>query len=194
LLVAALHRALALAEVQYLAVYVGQHLDLDVAWSLEILLDVDAVVAERLPRLALCTLERALHLRRTAHDTHPLAATASRGLEQHGIAERLRCSHCSRHVDKWLRSARYHRHTRRDHATSRLRLVAHRLDRGRGRPDEDKAGVLDRPGEWSTLGEEAVTGMDCIASASPSHVEQHLHPQVALTRRRATDRVRLVRL
>jgi hypothetical protein len=46
LLVAALDRALALAEVDDVAVLVGQHLDLDVARLLDELLDEHAVVAE----------------------------------------------------------------------------------------------------------------------------------------------------
>ena len=46
LLVAALHRAVALAQVDDVAVSVGEHLDLDVARPLEELLHVDLVVAE----------------------------------------------------------------------------------------------------------------------------------------------------
>ena len=47
LLVAALQRAVALAEMDDVAVAVGEHLDFDVARLLEIFLDVDGVVAER---------------------------------------------------------------------------------------------------------------------------------------------------
>ena len=47
LLVAALHRAVAFAEVDRVALAVGQHLDLDVARVLEEFLHVDHVVAER---------------------------------------------------------------------------------------------------------------------------------------------------
>ena len=47
LLVAALQRAVALAEMDGVAVAVAEHLDLDVARLGEILLDIDRVVAER---------------------------------------------------------------------------------------------------------------------------------------------------
>ena len=47
LLVAALDRAVALAEVDHVAVLVAQDLDLDVARPLDELLEVDARVAER---------------------------------------------------------------------------------------------------------------------------------------------------
>ena len=51
LLVAALDRAFALAEIEDVAVLVAEHLDLDMARALDELLDEDAVVAEA--RLAL---------------------------------------------------------------------------------------------------------------------------------------------
>ena len=47
LLVAALHRAVALAEMDRVALAVGEHLNLDVARILEELLHVDLIVAER---------------------------------------------------------------------------------------------------------------------------------------------------
>ena len=59
LLVAALDRAVALAEVDHVAVRVGEHLHLDVPRVLEVPLDVDGRVGEvRLP-LPLRGLERA---------------------------------------------------------------------------------------------------------------------------------------
>ena len=47
LLVAALQRAIALAEMDGMALAVAKHLDFDVARALEIFLDIDGVVAER---------------------------------------------------------------------------------------------------------------------------------------------------
>src|SRR5690606_16085806 len=52
LLVAALDRALALAEVHAVPVRVEHHLDLDVARAVEIALEIDPAVAERGLRLA----------------------------------------------------------------------------------------------------------------------------------------------
>ena len=85
LLVAALDRAVALAEVDDVAVRVGEHLHLDVARVDDQLLDVDARVREvRLP-LALRRLERALGLRRARRTSSmplpppPAAALISSG-------------------------------------------------------------------------------------------------------------------
>ena len=58
LLVAALDRALALAEVDDRAVMIAEHLELDVARVLDVLLDVDVADAEGRFRLALRGLER----------------------------------------------------------------------------------------------------------------------------------------
>ena len=52
LLVAALERAVALAEMDGVALAVAEHLELDVARVAEIFLDIDGVVAERVLRLA----------------------------------------------------------------------------------------------------------------------------------------------
>jgi hypothetical protein len=62
LLVAALQRAVALAEVDRGAVEVGEHLDLDVARAFEVALEVALAPAERGLGLALGGLERLAHL------------------------------------------------------------------------------------------------------------------------------------
>ncbi len=64
LLVAALHRALALAQVTAWCRAVAEHLDLDVARPYDVLLDVDRVVAERVLRLAARRVERGSPSRR----------------------------------------------------------------------------------------------------------------------------------
>ena len=64
LLVAALDRALALAEVDDGAVMVAEDLELDVARVLDVLLDVDVADAERRFGLALRGLERLAQLLR----------------------------------------------------------------------------------------------------------------------------------
>jgi hypothetical protein len=82
--VAALDGALALAQVQRVAVAVGQQLDLDVARPLQELLHVHRAVAERGLRLVAGRLEGALDLVLARHDAHPLPAPARRGLRSTG--------------------------------------------------------------------------------------------------------------
>ena len=61
---------------------VGQHLDLDVARVLDVLLDVDRGVGEVGLALAPRGLERALGLGRRGDDLHAAAAAAGRGLDR----------------------------------------------------------------------------------------------------------------
>src|SRR5436190_18128908 len=81
LLVAALDRAVALAERRDVAVPVGEELDLDVARPLEIALAEDRVVAEG-GRLAPRRRERLLQLLGHAHDAHAAPAAARGGLDE----------------------------------------------------------------------------------------------------------------
>ena len=91
LLVAPLHRALALAEAHHAAATVGEDLRLDVARPLDRALEVDPVVAERRPaprRASAPTPRRARP--RSRIDAHALAAAAGRRLEHERIADRAR--------------------------------------------------------------------------------------------------------
>ncbi len=76
LLVAALDRAVALEDVDHVAVAIAEHLDLDVTRAEDGLLDVDGVVAEELLRLAAGALPGAGHLVLGVDEAHALAAAA----------------------------------------------------------------------------------------------------------------------
>src|SRR6185369_1556964 len=90
LLVAALDRALALAEVQQRAVPIAEHLHLDVARTDEELLQVDPAVTERRLRLTTRGRERVGELALRRDRPHALPAAARGRLHEHGIAERRR--------------------------------------------------------------------------------------------------------
>ena len=79
---AALQRAVALAEVDRVPVAVGEHLDLDVPRVLDVLLDVDGGIGEVRLALALRGLERALGLGRRGDHLHAAAAAARRRLDR----------------------------------------------------------------------------------------------------------------
>ena len=87
LLVPALQRALALAEVDHAAVLVGQHLDLDVPGSRDQALDEQGVVAERAARLAPGRGHGAGEVAGPVHRVHALPAAAGRRLDQHRVAD-----------------------------------------------------------------------------------------------------------
>ncbi len=77
-LVAALYRAIALAEGEHGAVRIREQLDLDVSRTFQVALEVDAVVSERGGCLAACCLDRLVELGRRTDDAHAAAAAALR--------------------------------------------------------------------------------------------------------------------
>ncbi len=84
---AALQRAVALAEMDGVALAVSQHLHLDMAGMGEIFLEIDGVVAERGARLVARGDERGLELVLEQRELHAAPAAAGRGLDQHRIAD-----------------------------------------------------------------------------------------------------------
>jgi hypothetical protein len=89
LLVAALHGAVALAQVDGVAVLVGQHLDFDVARVLQELLHVDGRIAEGSAGFGLGHLHRIDQRRLGVHHAHAAAAAAAGGLDDHRVADGL---------------------------------------------------------------------------------------------------------
>ena len=87
LLVAALHRALALAEREHAALAVAEHLDLDVARADDRPLDVERAVGEARLGLGGRHAEGGLELVRGADEPHSLAAPARGRLEQEREAD-----------------------------------------------------------------------------------------------------------
>jgi hypothetical protein len=89
LLVAALDGALALVQVDHVAVAVAQHLDLDVARLLHKLLDEDAVVAKAVAGFVLAAGKAFKGFLVVEGHAQALAAAAGAGLDHHGVANAL---------------------------------------------------------------------------------------------------------
>src|SRR3546814_14930793 len=87
LLVAALDRAFALAEIDDVAVLVAEHLDFDMARVFDELFDEHAVIAEARQPLALGRLEPLAHIGRRPGEPHTLAATARPRLHHHRLPD-----------------------------------------------------------------------------------------------------------
>ena len=130
---AALDRALALAEREDGSVPVGEELDLDVARPLDEALAVDAVVAERGLRLAPGRLDRVLELGRIADDPHPAATSSGSRLDDEREADLVRLAGGQGRNSGFGRDP------------LRLELVAASAQRLRRRPDEDAARPPRRP-------------------------------------------------
>ena len=186
LLVAALDRALALAEGEHAAVLVAEHLDLDVARGHERLLEVERPVREGRFRLDARGRVGGLELVRPVHEPHPLAAAARDGLQQHGEAELARRRpHLGER--RAALGAGHERHVGGLHLRLRLRLVAHPLHHVRARADEDEVVGLAGADEGRVLGEEAVAGMHRLAAGRLGGGDHVRDPEIALRRRRRAD-------
>ena len=181
LLVPALQRALALAEVDHVAVGVGQDLDLDVPRVPDQALDEQGVVAEAAAGLAAgATRSRRRRSRTPVHLAHALAAAARARLEQHRVADLLDGQRERGVVEARPVRAGHHGHARLRHRLLGADLVAHRLDRRRRRPDEHDPRLLARGGERGVLGEEAVAGVHGLRAGGPGRVDHGRDREVAL--------------
>ena len=188
---AALERALALAEGQHVPVQVAEHLDLDVPRRRQHLLDVEGRVAERRARLRRGGAEGVLELVGGLDQPHPLAAAAGGRLEQDREAELV--GRAPGLDDRGgAVGARDDRDTGVAHRGPGCDLVRHRRHHLGRRPDEDQVVVGAGLGERRVLGQEPVARMDRVAAGRDGGGDDRRDAQVALGRSGRADADRLV--
>ncbi len=189
-----LDRALALVQVENRAGGVAEDLDLDVARSLEVLLDVEIAAAEGGFGAPPHRRERGGRAGGLVHARHADTTAAGRRLEEDGVADVARDPLRRRDVRERLGAPRDDGDARRRHESARFGLVAHALDRLGRRPDEHDPGAAARVGEAPVLGEEPVAGVNRVRAALARRREDALGVEIARTRRRRADRDRAVGL
>ena len=195
LLVAPLDRAVALAQVDHVAVRVGEHLHLDVARILEVALEVDARVREELLALARGPLERLLEL--------VLGARA-----RESPCRRRRRPPCRRPGSRspWPASRASSTSSAGDVVPGTIGTPASDISsRARvfdpiasialaGGPMNTTPGLLAGLGEVGVLGEESVSGVDRLGPGLLGRLEDLLDVQVALGRNGRAQQMGLVGL
>src|SRR5690606_18792820 len=161
LLVATLQRAVAVIQVNGVALAVGQHLDFHVARIAEEFFQVDHRVAERGTGFGTGQLGRLDQVFFLVHHAHAAATTAACGLDDHRVA------HFTGDAQGFFLVFRQravgtgnHRYAGFDHGFLGRHLVAHQADGVSFRADEGETGLLHLFGEVGVLGEEAVTRVD----------------------------------
>ena len=147
LLVAALDRTFALAEIDHVAMLVAQHLDFDVAGIDDEFFDEDAVVAERGFGFGLGEVEAFGDLGLRMRDPHALAAAAGGGLDHHGIADLVGDLHRVLFVFDDAEMSRHRRNLGLGGGLLGFDLVAHRGDGAWIGADEDDARGLEARAE-----------------------------------------------
>ena len=161
---AALDRAVALAQVDAVAVAIDNDLDLDVAVLVEPLLQVERVVAEGGLRLRAADAQDRLELARGADHAHALATAAGRRLDQDRIADLLGLAQRVQLVAEHPVRAGDRRQAVGRQQLARRGLAPESFQDGGRRPDEGEVVGGDGLGEALVLGQEAVAGMDRVAT------------------------------
>ena len=195
LLMAPLHRAVALVEVDQVAVVVAEDLHLDVLRAQDQLLEKDRVVAECLAGLRARALEQLGELAGAAHDAHAAPAAACRRLDHHRVAGLV--GEGARRLQRLhrLRRPRHRRNARRRRDLARGHLVAERLDRLGGRPDEDDSRLAALARERGPLGEKPVARVNRVDVVALGQLDDLVLGEVRRHRLEAlADQVRLIRL
>src|SRR5580700_9547946 len=191
---AALDRALALAEPNRVAVFVGEHLHLDVARIDDGLFDIDFAIAKRTLRLALGRCERGTKFLARIDQAHTFATATSRGFQHYGIADALRNLLALFGRGKAARSSRNKRDAGFFHLLASAGFRSHQIHGVRSRSDKFHARIGAPLRELRVFGEKAVAGMDGLGSGAFGYVENSIHPKIRFGSRRGADVVRLVGL
>ena len=155
-------------------------------------LDEDAVIPEGGFRLVLRGLKAFAGLKVVPRDAHTLAAAAGAGLDHHGIADLVGDLHRLLRVRDQAHVARHGRNTCFGCDLFRGDLVAHRLDRARGRADEGHAQLVQRFGELHVLGQKAIARMDSFGAALLDRIHDLVDHDIAFRGRGRADMDRLI--
>ncbi len=177
LLVAPLHRAVALEEVDHVALGVGEDLHLDVPRVHHRLLDEHFSVTERALRLAHAGVDRVLEVLLLVDLPHAAPAATRDRLHEQWVGQPLRGFHELVEV-----VVGRHRVERRYAGLlgglDRPRLVAGQLEHLGGRPDEGDPGVGARLGQVWVLAQEAVARVDRVRTRLHGDLDDRVGVQV----------------
>ena len=186
-LVAALDGAVALAEVDDVALRVGEDLDLDVARRRQRVFEDQLAGAEGRLRFGARRGERRRQCGKIRDAAHAAPAAAGRRLDHQRQADLLRFPDQRGVGLVGAVVAGDARHAGLAHAALGLGLVAHQADRLHRRADEDEAGRSTRLGESGVLGEEAVARMHRLRASGLGGGDKARDVEVGLARRRRAD-------
>ncbi|MCY1416847.1 hypothetical protein D9M71_323640 [compost metagenome] len=193
LLVTALQRAVAVAEVNGVALAVGENLNFHVTRIGQELLQVDHGVAERRTRFGTGQLGRLDQLGLFVDHAHAATTTATGSLDDHRVthlaSDRQGGFLVFRQRAVGARNGRYASFL---HGVLRRHLVAHQADDVSGRTDEGEARTLDLLGEVGVLGEEAVARVNAVGTGDFSRGDDRRDVQVRLAGRSRANAYRFV--
>ena len=186
LLKAALRRAIALAQMQAGALFVAQHLHLDVATAFDGTLDDDLVRAKGAGRFRLRLPEHFGQLSGLAHHAHAATATTRGGFQNHRKADAR-----GRGLNLLHRGAALlagHRgHAGGLHGLLGLGLVAHECNDPCSGANKREARIGNRLRELGIFGKKTVAGVNGLRTRAAAGVDDGRDVAVALVGRGGAD-------
>ena len=182
LLVATLDRAVALIQIQAVAVLVGKHLNLHMTRLQHVLLHQHARVAKGGQCLALRRLQALDQLRFAFRHLHAFAATAGGGLEQHRVADMGAGGAEGFQVLGFAVVTRYQRHPGFFHQGFGGGFAAHGVDGAGRRAKKHQPGSFDGAGKAGVFREKTVTRVNCLGTAGLGCRDNLVYQQVAVSR------------
>ncbi len=192
LLVPALQRAVALAQMHAIPAPVSEHLDFDVARLAQVFLDIDAVVAEGRPGFRARRRQRLGKARLVARNLHAAPAAARCSLDQHGVTDAGGDALGLDLVGYRAVRTGNARDAKPSGGILRLDLVAHDANMLGARADEGDAVRFQNFGELGVFRQEAVARMDRVSAGDFAGSEDLVHVEVAVARWRRPDAHALV--
>src|SRR5436190_10211729 len=182
-----LDRALTLAEMDGVAVFIREDLYLDVPRPLDIAFDVDGAVLESRKGLGLCSLEAVRKLALGAHDAHPTSAAAGSGLDDQWKSDLQ--SELFRFLSRLDRigASGQDRHSRGGHSPAGLDLVAHHRNDVSTRTDKFDIAVFADLGERCRFGQKAIARMDRVDVRYLGRADDRRNVEIAFSGRSTAD-------
>ena len=193
LLPAALQRAVALEQVDIVAVIVAENLHLDMARVLHELLDQHAIIAKAGLGLALRAHQSCLEIRVRINLAHAAPAAAGDRLDENRIANRLRSRLQGLQALVFAVIAGRHWHAVLFHQRLGGVLEAHGADRFRRRPDPGEARLRYCFGKACILGQEAIARVDRLRAGIECCLDDALALEIAFHSWRRADPDSVVR-
>src|SRR5258706_3132034 len=193
LLVATLHRTVALAEAHHVAEVVADHLEFDMAGPLEEFLHVDLVIPERRRGFRARDRDRAEQRAFGVHHPHPAPAAAARSLDDHRIADLPPDAQVLAGIlAQCAVRARNAGHSGLAHQGDGRDLVAHQANGLRLRSDPGEPALFHAFCKVGAFGQKAVAGVDRDGVGDLRSADDRGHVQVAVAARRRPDAHRFV--
>ena len=192
-LVAALHRAIALAQINGVAVLIGQHLDFHVARLLQIALHIHHRVAEGGTGFGFGHFHRFEQVFFFLDHAHAAAAATAGGFDNHRKAHLVgNAQDFGIIIGQSAFRAGHTRHAGCNHGVFGGNFVAHQADGVGARADKHKARLLHLVGKIGVFGQKAVAGVNGIGAGYFGGGNDGGNMQITLRRRRGADAHRFI--